>query len=68
MKKVYVWCRAKLNYCYNLLPGRYSPDGLTEDCLLCPEGSQTPERGASSVDQCTGNVIILCTTVTQTQK
>ena len=42
---------------YNWLPGYYSPDGKTPMCMQCPLGSSTPERGATSVDQCSGKTL-----------
>ena len=37
-----------------IISGKYSPDGKTIGCLLCPDGHTTMEEGARSLAECSG--------------
>ena len=49
-------CVVGLLYVYHLLSGSYNPDGLNGRCYYCPTGFTTKGNGATSVDDCTGEM------------
>ena len=63
VKSIKVTSSYLVNHLLFFLLGYYSPDGKTEGCVWCPDGTSTKGTGATSLDQCSGIVTVLLTTI-----